>query len=325
VRTQGCDEFSLQLDFVSHHDQSGAAKTACVGWCQLKEGDTLETDGTGQAELNFSDCWPGHLYMYQASTVNTLVSSCTKADLCPEGNCENPPTMCVPNGAIYADKCAGEFNPVTGNARIIKASASYLVTYNKDAGDVTTVVVTDGAVYLRPLAPPESSQASELAVVNAGQFFFTMPDATLHGVGGLEPRVAYSVEQLPQMAYELGLQNWLVQAGNAAVAGGYLPTNWPAEFLPQTPSPTPCISPPNWVKIIVQPGDTLRELAHTYDSSVKGLMEANCLTSDQLVVGSELYVPYIPTPTPTRPPPPTWTPEPFYPPGPTITPTYWYQ
>jgi LysM repeat protein len=237
--------------------------------------------------------------------INTLVSSCTRVDFCPEGNCGNPPAICVPNGAIYADKCAREFNPITGTARIIKASASFLVTYNKDAGDVTTIVVTDGTVYFRPLVRSEPSREGELSVVNKGQFLFTMPDTSLYGVGGLEPRVVYSVEQLPQMAYELGLQDWLIQAGKTASEGGYLPTDWPAEFLPQTPSPTPCVPPANWVKIIVRSGDTLRELAHKYDSSVKGLMEANCLVDDQLVVGSDFYVPYIPTRTPTpRPPAP---------------------
>lgn len=68
--------------------------------------------------------------------------------------------------------------------------------------------------------------------------------------------------------------------------------------------PTPCVHPANWVKIVVRPGDTLRSLAHTYDSSIHGLMAGNCLTDDRLVVGSELYVPRVP--------PRTATPRPIY-------------
>jgi LysM repeat protein len=85
----------------------------------------------------------------------------------------------------------------------------------------------------------------------------------------------------------------------------------PIVVTPEPPSPTPCVYPANWVKIVVQPGDTLRNLAHTYDSSVKGLMEANCLTGEPLA-GSELYVPYIPTRTAT--PRPVYQPPVYCPP-----------
>ena len=206
------------------------AQTACQGWCQLKEGDSLETNDTGQAELNFSDCWPGRLFLFQASVARTLVSTCTKADFCPGGNCSNPPAICVPNGALYADKCAGEFNPVTGSTRIEKNTASYMITYDTDSGDVTTIVVTDGVVRLRPVLQYDPLILGDPMEVTSGQFMFTMPDETLQGVGGLEPRTLHSVEQLPQVVQELGLEDWVIQAAESAREGGHLPENWPSEL-----------------------------------------------------------------------------------------------
>ncbi len=230
-RTQGCDEFTRQLDAVRRYDRLGVPQAACRGWCQLKEGDILETDNTGQAELNFSDCWPGRLYLFQTSVAQAMVSVCTKADFCPGGNCGNPPAVCVPNGAVYADQCASEFNPVSGSIRIEKTSASYLITYQKEAGDVSMVVVMDGAVRLRPVARYDPVRLGELVEVRSGQFIFTMPDESLRGVGGLEPRVVHSVELLPQVVQELGLQDWVIQAAEKAQDGGYLPENWPTELL----------------------------------------------------------------------------------------------
>lgn len=230
VRTEGCDEFTPQLSSVSHFDRSGESRSACQGWCQLGEGDSLETNDTGQAELNFSDCWPGRLFLYQTSIAQALVSTCTKADFCPGGNCSNPPVICVPNGALYADKCAGEFNPVTGSTRIEKNTASYLITYNKDDGNVTTIIVTDGTVQLRPVLQYNPLRLGDPMEITSGHFVFTMPDETLTGVAGLEPRTVHSVEQLPQVVEELGLQDWVIEAAQNARDGGYLPENWPAEL-----------------------------------------------------------------------------------------------
>jgi hypothetical protein len=228
-RTQGCDEYTPQLDNVSSYDRSGEPQTACQGWCQLREGDLLETDGSGQAELNFSDCWPGRLFLYQTSLAQTLVSVCTKADFCPGGNCSSPPVVCVPNGALYADKCAGEFNPVTGSARIEKNTAAYMITYDAQQG-VTTIVVTDGVVPLRPVLQVDPLRLGDPVEMQSGQFLFTMPDESLRGVGGLEPRVAHSVEQLPQIVQELGLEDWVIQAAETAKESGQLPENWPTEL-----------------------------------------------------------------------------------------------
>jgi LysM repeat protein len=95
-------------------------------------------------------------------------------------------------------------------------------------------------------------------------------------------------------------------------------------FIP-LPPPVECGPPPGWVIYIVQRGDTLFTLSKRFGVSVSQLMQANCLTSDNIRAGQQLYVPYQPSPLPTpthrptetRPPSPTDTPPPI----PTPTPT----
>ncbi len=78
----------------------------------------------------------------------------------------------------------------------------------------------------------------------------------------------------------------------------------PTPVLPPTPSPTPII-------YVVQPGDTLYNIALKYGVSVSALQEANGITDPALLqIGQELV---IPTPSPGGEParPPTPTPMPL--------------
>ena len=82
-----------------------------------------------------------------------------------------------------------------------------------------------------------------------------------------------------------GLSN--VVPATAAVFG--TPTETQA-----TPSPTvmvTCQPPADWRKIIVAPGDTLKDLAEKYHVEMQTLQDANCLPASTLVVGAHLYVP----------------------------------
>lgn len=94
---------------------------------------------------------------------------------------------------------------------------------------------------------------------------------------------------------------------------------------PIQPSATPvsCGAPSNWVIYIVQPGDTLFNIAQRVNSSVSQLKYANCLTSDNIRSGQKLYVPYQPAPieSPTYAPPTTQAPAPTSTLAPTATPT----
>ncbi len=65
------------------------------------------------------------------------------------------------------------------------------------------------------------------------------------------------------------------------------------------PSATPCIPPGGWSSYIVQGNDTLDGLAKHYKVSPEALIQSNCLVSAVLQPGQILYVPTLPTPTPT--------------------------
>jgi LysM repeat protein len=90
-----------------------------------------------------------------------------------------------------------------------------------------------------------------------------------------------------------------------------------------TAPPVSCGPPSYWVIYIVQPGDTLFNIAQRVSSTVSQLKYANCLTSDVIRSGQKLFVPYQPAPlaTPTSPPATTQPPVPTEPPIPTATPT----
>ena len=100
--------------------------------------------------------------------------------------------------------------------------------------------------------------------------------------------------------------------------------------MTDTPQPTPtsipptdCPPPPGWISYILQPGDTLDSLSILYNISVDQIMQANCLRSTDVKTGSNVYLPPLPTATPTATSPvvPGATEEPTNtPPLPTIRP-----
>lgn len=80
-------------------------------------------------------------------------------------------------------------------------------------------------------------------------------------------------------------------------------------YVPPAPTATrpPCGPPRDWIPYTVQPGDTLYSLAKYYGVTVAQLQQANCLGDSTLIVaGQVIYVPNMPTRTPS--------------PGPTVTP-----
>lgn len=66
-----------------------------------------------------------------------------------------------------------------------------------------------------------------------------------------------------------------------------------------TPSVTPCFFLDTWPVYIVRSGDTLSHIARITDSTVKELMQANCMTDTVIFTGQRLYVPRLPVYTVT--------------------------
>lgn len=100
---------------------------------------------------------------------------------------------------------------------------------------------------------------------------------------------------------------------NAVLTTGtliYVPPAAPASPSPiatlyvASPFPTrtsiPCGAPYGWVRYTVQPGDTLYHIATSYGITTDQLQRANCLGSSTTIrIGQLLWVPNLPTRTPT--------------------------
>ncbi len=101
-------------------------------------------------------------------------------------------------------------------------------------------------------------------------------------------------------------------------AAGFTPAPAPTETITSMlsiPSPIPaiqrsrsCGAHTGWIVYLVQPGDNLFRLALKTNSTVNQIMAANCLTSNRILAGRTLYLPFIapadtltltPTQTPT--------------------------
>jgi LysM repeat protein len=79
------------------------------------------------------------------------------------------------------------------------------------------------------------------------------------------------------------------------------PTATPtATTQPPTPLPQCVVRPPaNWTPYLVQRGDTLFSLARQTSTTVGRIKQVNCLNSDTIFYGTNLYLPARPTATPT--------------------------
>ena len=102
----------------------------------------------------------------------------------------------------------------------------------------------------------------------------------------------------------------LTSSPTASVTSTTTPTSTtsplpPPTYFPTTPPQPPagCGPPASWVIYIVQPGDTLYSISRMYSVTVEQLKFANCLTSNSIYPGQQLYVPNVapqlPTPTTT--------------------------
>jgi LysM repeat protein len=69
--------------------------------------------------------------------------------------------------------------------------------------------------------------------------------------------------------------------------------------LPPIASQVPCTPRYDWVIYIVQPGDTLYNLARRLNTTAYNLRISNCLSTDTIYIGQRLYVPFYPAPYPT--------------------------
>ena len=138
-----------------------------------------------------------------------------------------------------------------------------------------------------------------------------------------QPYIVQGGDTLQSLALRYGVAyQHLVQANcldsQTALPGQVIWVPPPDVTPTRTSLPTRCGPPSGWEQYFVQKGDTLYSLAQRCRTTVLAIKQANCLTSNLILVGQKLWLPCRPaTPTPL----PTYTPTETATLRPTSTPT----
>ena len=104
----------------------------------------------------------------------------------------------------------------------------------------------------------------------------------------------------PTLTPTTGLSPQATTPSSVVFTGTFSPTpSWAAPSSTLLPSPVHCTPPAGWSPITIQPGDTLDSIAQAYQTTPEALIQANCLITSNLKVGTVLYVPGLPTTQPT--------------------------
>lgn len=150
----------------------------------------------------------------------------------------------------------------------------------------TTASPTSTVTFTATISPTTTAtaiQTTEAAACETPPGWITyivQPNDTLN-------KLAADANIAPQ---DLADANCLVESRLVPGSTLYLPPPYP------TTTPVRCGTPSNWVIYIVQPGDTLYNIALRTNSTVSQLKYANCLTSDTIRNGQKLHVPFQPAP-----------------------------
>ncbi|HNB54271.1 MAG TPA: LysM peptidoglycan-binding domain-containing protein, partial [Anaerolineales bacterium] len=224
-----------------------------------------------------------------------------------------------------------------------------------------TMALAEGATGV-PLQTPTETATVPLATVPPGEPTFTaspLPEDTATPIptpncpvpAGWEPLTLTEGADLSLIAQERNVTLDELLAGNCMTSANFVPDSilyapplaFTATFTAETPTetptatssvpagtvipttpPPPCtVFPPvGWVIYVVKAGDTLFGISQAHGISVPMLQSVNCLFTTTINPGQQLWVPFVPTQTPSSTPvTPTETLPPTTPPAtPTDTP-----
>jgi hypothetical protein len=224
TRTEGCDEFK-KINATVYKNNSAFTGT---GWHPLVAGDKISTNSSGQAELNFADCYPGHIYCFRDSDGIFQVENCNKASYSkvPRSG------LCATLGAWYVSDCKQEFSILSGSITV-KAGSTFVLVYlpeRQELRELSLVIVLAGEVFVEPVDRLDPTELGEGQPIAGGEFYFTMPLENLQPIAGLEPRQRYSVAEVLPLVEALDLWDWMSDTQAQAQMDGVLPGNWPVEL-----------------------------------------------------------------------------------------------
>jgi hypothetical protein len=187
-------------------------------WKAMSAGDSVRTDTSGEAELRLIGC-DGSVYVFDNSTLS--VWTCTKQ---AEANKEY---WCTEEGtAGFNISCSARFNVVdTPSAQVNIKATAFTVTY-LPADQLTLVTVLRGVVTVAPVLDAGTLEIGEPVPVEAGFFLYTTPGVPPE-IGGVPPREARPLYELPAIVYDLGIRGWMDDITRWAETEQLLEPSWP--------------------------------------------------------------------------------------------------
>jgi hypothetical protein len=188
-------------------------------WKDLSAGDSVRTDGFGEAELRLVGC-DGSVWVFDNSRLS--VWKCTKqAEAEKEG-------WCIEEGsAAFNMSCAARFDVVdTPSAQVNIRATAFSVSFVPDR-QLTLVTVLRGVVDVAPVINTETLEIGEMESVKAGYFLYTMPGERSPEIAAVEARTPQPLYKLPLIIHELGIRDWMDDITRWGDVQGLLEPTWP--------------------------------------------------------------------------------------------------
>ncbi|MFN2220883.1 MAG: ABC transporter substrate-binding protein [Anaerolineae bacterium] len=188
-------------------------------WKDLSAGDSVRTDGNGEAELRLVGC-DGSVWVFDNSTLS--VWTCTKkAELDKEYWCTEEGT------AGFNISCSSRFDVVdTPSAQVNIKATAFTITYLPER-QLTLVTVLRGVVTVAPVLDMDTLEIGEPVPVEAGYFLYTMPGGVSPEIGEVPAREPRPLYELPLIVYELGIRGWMDNVTRWAETEQLLEPWWP--------------------------------------------------------------------------------------------------
>ncbi|MFN2183668.1 MAG: ABC transporter substrate-binding protein [Anaerolineae bacterium] len=170
-------------------------------WKDLSTGDSVRTDGNGEAELRLVGC-DGSVWVFDNSTLS--VWTCTKkAESDKEYWCTEEGT------AGFNITCSARFDVVdTPSAQVNIKGTAFTVTYLPEPR-LTLVTVLRGIVTVAPVLDMDTGEIGQPVPVEAGYFLYTMPGGVSPEIGYVPARDPRPLYELPLIVDELGIRGWM--------------------------------------------------------------------------------------------------------------------
>lgn len=154
----------------------------------------------------------------------------------------------------------------------------------------------------QPVLPPALTEAasstSSIPTLTETVTASPIPPASCPPPNGWVLVMILPGDTLETLAFRYHSTPQALMAANCLVSPYILPGY--GIYVPPQPTSTfiPCGAPFGWVRYTVRPGDNLYRISLLYRITLAELKQANCLTSDFISVGQQLWVPNTVTSTP---------------------------